>query len=678
MRRAVVVLVLVGFAALGAVVIDRPPPLWRFGLVRGNAGSPPPPPPYFDSGFPGFPAGTYSWAGECMGIRPASTGHDILFGGVVGGAGALVSCCKQDGNCNEIYGGGDPNYPDSPMSIDHAQIPETQVYLQAGTTDRYGLVAEPETYNIAFNTRDIADGGWTCTGTLTPNAYVGPFGVYLEANAMVSLEDTSALATHQCCQTEPIAVGPGGRYAASAWLRADDAGSARISMTGVGDSAGDRECTYSSLDTSATGTRYGCVGTANYGAGLTAITTCISVGSTFVDTGKIGLSDVQVEREQYSIGAVSSYIPNPTTDPMYRGTTGMAWTTPFTEMTSDAGCMSAGFSRHRYDAEDYFFRAIAPLSVPQMAFQWENNAGATTGLVRVSAVVDLNTSVGPVFDAYKFVTTGWDSTTLTLTVQDAGTVSSGSFHPPMWNGDGGARTTVGSDNGAASNAFTGLFGPYYWGTDPAGCLGETVINNANPGVLLIGDQMSVRTNAVDGYTDPDDSWARYVSEVYIRNPSNTALIYYHVPGSWGGEVARLKWAKMQDARNSKLAWWVGQNDVLNGYYDAGVNLWNDMIPYVKRKGHMGIQTYFFNLSPIEGAAGLDGGQEFQRAEFNSHWDAYCDAGASVNVKCVNVWATLVVPDGGNRLNPLYDYGDHIRLNDAGNLAVAQKFESVFP
>lgn len=665
MRRAVVVLSLLALTALGAAFVDRPPPLWPRGRVVGNGGSPPPPPPFVDAGYPGFYAGTYSWGGECMALLPVSASAEVgvsLWSGT-----SSRTCCKQSGECVELVGGGQPGFPDEPNYVDRGGIAEVDVQLQYGQTNAYGTVVEPEVTNLLTYSRDITDGGWTFSGTgsATANAYLGPFGTYLGANEMTKLTDTSGADSFCACQT---ASATAGAYTASAWMRANDAGAARLSMTGVGNSGGNRTHTITSLATTDAGRREAVVGAAtSFGGGLTAITVCACVGANDGETGEIGVSDFQLERDTQGLGVVSSYMPTVDGGTATRSQSVWSFTKPTVEMTRDAGCIGTGYSRIQYDADIYFFESLS-FSGASANLQWGYSAPSKFRVTDGTNAVEQNTSGW--FGSYMAGTMGWDGATLrnyTNATQATGTFT-GDMAPLA------STIVAGSDTGGASGANPGLVGPVVWGNTGTGCRDLSEVKNATTAAILIGDSMSSYTNT-DGYLNPD-SWAEYVTELYVRNPSNSALQWTHTAGATSGQFARWKYAKMENTLYPVLLWWNGQNDIMTLGMDGGA-LFAEQQTYINRKAKIGIPVYWFNLSPIGGASGLDGGQVPGVALYNSLLASYC-VSPPTNVKCVDVYAALVVPDGGTALNPIYDLGNGQNLNDAGNLKVAQTFQAVYP
>lgn len=662
MRRAAVVLAVFGLTALGAAVIDRPPPLWPRGRVSGNSLGPPA--PYVDAGFPGFPPGTYSWGGECVGLLPTSASALVPFGGSRGGVGNVATCCKASGACVEMIGGGDPSFPNESNYVDRGGIPEVAVELQEGTSNEFGVVVEYPSTNWVLYSRDWSNGAWSGSATFTANTDVGPFGSYLGANEMNTLNDTSGAASQDRCQT--VSVSLARPYGFSVWLKAGTATSARLSMVGTGNSAGDHECTKTGLSSGTYGARYGCIGP-SYGAGLTAITICVKVGAVDGDTGTIKVSDAQLEDDFEGVGVVSSYIPT-TSAAVTRLQSGFSFDYPTAEMSKSEGCIGSGLARKRYDAEDYFFLTISGVSDQTRANQYYT----PTKLLQLDGTNNTLLTVPSIFSGYQYGVSGWSADSgLQTTWMDGGTDTT-AFTGSMFAAS--SSITLGSTQGGLSNSFVGRVGPIIWGNGDTTCRSNPPVRNADGSVLLVSDGMSSIVNT-NGYVNPA-SWADRVTEVYIRNPSNNGLQWTHTANATSGEFARWKYSKFNSTLWTKLIWWNGQNDITQLGMDGG-DLYNEMNPYVTRKGALGIPTYWFNLSPLGGSSGLDGGQVANISLFNRLFAAYC-VSPPTNVKCLDVYSVLVVPDGGTALNPLYDYGNGIYLNAAGEAAVAAAFEAIFP
>lgn len=666
MRRAVVVVSLFALTALAGVVIQRPPPLWPRGLVTGF-GSNPSPPPFDDAGYPGFYAGTYSWGGECMALLPMSASEEV---GVSLWAGTTNrTCCKQSGECVEIMGGGDPGSPDEPSYVDRGQLGEAVIQLHYGRTDEYGVVVEPAATNLLTYSRDITDGGWTFSGTgsATPNAYLGPFGTYLGVNEMTKLTDTSAGDSFCACQT---AAATPGAYTASAWFRANDAGAARLSITGVGNSAGDRTHTITSLATTDAGRREAVVGAGTaYGGGLSAITVCACVGANDGETGEIGVSDFQLERDVQGLGVVSSYIPTVDGGTGTRSQSTWTFAKPAVEMTRDAGCLGVGFSRHQYDADVYFYFSLAGMSSGGAAIVWGYTVPTT---VRVSDATNAVTqSTAGWYDLYMTATMGWDGTTLRNYTN--ATQATGTFTGDMMPGS--ANLVAGSDNGTSSNANPGLTGPVIWGNTGTGCRDLSEVKNVTRAAILIGDSMSARVNAATQYINPA-SWADYVTEIYIRNPSTNTIQWTHTAGTTSGNYARWRYSKIETTLWPDLIWWNGQNDLLGGLI-GGAALFEAERVYLARKAKLGINVYWVNMSPFKNYSGWSAGIEVERDAFNTAWAAFC-LSPPAGIKCVNADAALRDPVLTDELKAAYDYGDGLNLSTAGNQAMAAAFEAVYP
>lgn len=162
-------------------------------------------------------------------------------------------------------------------------------------TGPLGLLVEDNATNLALRSEEFDNAAWTSTATVTANTALSP------ANTMTAdtLDDESGPAQLGSCQT--ITTSAKKRPSLSVFLKGGTSTKAQISITGTGDSTGDRTCSFSSLSTT-TYTRATCTSATAYAGTFSAVTICVLVGTAASDVGTIIAWGAQYEDGRTTTG----------------------------------------------------------------------------------------------------------------------------------------------------------------------------------------------------------------------------------------------------------------------------------------------------------------------------------------------------------------------------------------
>lgn len=152
-----------------------------------------------------------------------------------------------------------------------------------------GLRVGRLTVNPLLRSDAIANAAWSDVGTpaAVSRAFTSTFG----HTSLGSITDNDAAAFEGRSQTVTAAIA--NKITFSCWLRSSTATSARMTIVGTGASEGDQTCDFTGL--TSTPKRKVCTSATAYGAGMTALTFSVLVGTTVADTGVIGVGDCQEE-----------------------------------------------------------------------------------------------------------------------------------------------------------------------------------------------------------------------------------------------------------------------------------------------------------------------------------------------------------------------------------------------
>lgn len=182
-------------------------------------------------------------------------------------------------------------------------------------TGPLGILMEGARVNRLIQSAELCNVAWSDVGTPTcdANALIGPFNTL----TMERITDDDGAAKEG--RSQPASTTNQTKHTGSCYVKAGTADSVTISMVGTGNSAGDCSATFTGLSTT-TSTRAFCTSPAAYGAGLTAVTVSILVGSTVGVTGSVYVEACQ--HEAASPLNATSYIPT-TTATVTRGNPSM-------------------------------------------------------------------------------------------------------------------------------------------------------------------------------------------------------------------------------------------------------------------------------------------------------------------------------------------------------------------
>lgn len=162
-----------------------------------------------------------------------------------------------------------------------------------------GLRVEPAGTNNVLRSAELCDAAWTAVANCSDNTARSPDG---NVNAD-ELTDSDVGAIQGI--TQSITTTSQTTHTFSCYAQSVDLAKVTVSITGTGNSAGDCTGTSTTLSTT-TWSRVSCTSSAAYGAGLSAVTVAVGVGTVVGDEGTINVWGCQ--HEIASTGA-TSYIP---------------------------------------------------------------------------------------------------------------------------------------------------------------------------------------------------------------------------------------------------------------------------------------------------------------------------------------------------------------------------------
>jgi len=304
-----------------------------------------------------------------------------------------------------------------------------------------GVLTERALTQILLRTYQLDNAAWADVGTptVTANAYEGPFGW----PDMEKLEDDDGAALEG--REQVVATTSQNRVVMTAWLRSDTATEATMSITGTGNSGGDVTCAITGL--TSTPTRYACISTAAYAAGITAITARVLVGDAVGDTGSIGAGHVNVMMDTLGVQSrPTSYVPA-TSASVNRVLAHAEFATP-AALTDTAGCAAVSWRLQTLNTTNQ----ISGIALYSGGPRWSyfSNATNARGLDQTTT---LEIGVGTVYN--NLVRTGYSWGVPGTKLQNllAGTSVVGAY-------DGTARsgtTAIGSESGV-TNYIDGYVG----------------------------------------------------------------------------------------------------------------------------------------------------------------------------------------------------------------------------
>lgn len=543
-------------------------------------------------------------SGPCRGQVMVDVGQHVVTytrsAGVSGDGGVAVATCvrESDGLGVELADG------------------EPMVMQSPTYSNTMGVVTENAGTNFLNSTWDLASAAWTATATVTADVWSGPFTHYRTASGFERVNDTSGATSQSVCQTYTTSTQT--TYAFSCTLRAGTLTTARLSIAGTGNSAGDRTCAISGLDTTLSrDDRKGCVTTSAYGAGLSAVTVCVLPGANAGDTGTIGAVDCQLEKNDH----ITSYIPNgwPANTSTRLVSAASVPTAPATLTLSETkGCAGSDLYAFKYDNETFWSIITASRSGARAPFYYPDTTGK--GYDGTNAPAQARSSI---YNSTASASVGWAADGgLSVNVFDAG-VTTAAYDGTMFGASISANSlliesTVGSQDGIVSHVT--------FDDEDYKCITHATMSNVTR-VGWIGDSLSARaditTKAPQGF--------------FLRegvNGTNMAVI--GAKFATAANNCELQWSVSGNGTYNTVVVWCGVNDILAG--TAGATLQATEQAWIEEWAYRGIAVYWLNISPFKGYDST-ASKLTERNNFNSAWSTYC-ASPATNVHCIDVATSL--------------------------------------
>jgi hypothetical protein len=161
------------------------------------------------------------------------------------------------------------------------------------------IYAEGARTNVALRSEAWENAVYTGDAGVTADTTAAPDN----ATTADTLSDATAGGIQSKCQV--VVISTQTQYASSVFIRAGTLAKAGLRQYGIGNSAGDCSTTTTAL--ASTYDRLECGSSAAYGAGLTAVVSCVDVGTTNADTGSVIVWGLQLETTGVNNGGASSY-----------------------------------------------------------------------------------------------------------------------------------------------------------------------------------------------------------------------------------------------------------------------------------------------------------------------------------------------------------------------------------
>lgn len=614
----------------------------------GSTPTPPPPPPPFPtpptSLFYMAPNGGFGMgSGPCRGQLMVDVNQNVIVygrsAGVAGDGGVQVATCirETDGLGIELADS-EPNIWESP------DRPGTRGPLNEG----------PGT-NFLTSTWDLGSTQWSATATVTRDVWPGPFSHYRTASGFEQINDTSGSSSQSVCQTFTTSTAT--TYAFSCTLRAGTLSTARLSIAGTGNSAGDRTCSFSGLDaTLSRDDRKGCVTTSAYAGGLSAVTVCVLPGSSSAATGTIGAVDCQLEKNDH----ITSYIPNGWSSGSATRLISSATfpTAPTTLTLSDtAGCAATDLYTFKYDSETFWSILTLVGSGNQRGpYYFPDTSAKASDETNFPAV-----SRASLFNATASAKSMWAADGgFSIEVYDAG-ITTGPYDGTMFGttiSAGGmfVESSTGSQDGIVTNVILD--------NADSKCAQASMANIDRIG--WIGDSLSARISP-DAINPPAGFFA-----AKSLNGSNLAVIGAKFDTSSSNCVSQ--WVQGGNGTYNEMFVWCGVNDIQADV--GGVALEATEQAWIEEWAYRGIVVYWLDIAPFDTYVGSNGSRVTERNNFNTAQATYCVSPAA-GVHCIAVSSQIWDPSDHNALLPLYTI-DGLHLTQSGATAVSAFIASVYP
>lgn len=505
----------------------------------------------------------------------------------------------------------------------------------------YGPVVESAGTNFFKSSYDLndPDGGtaWVNIATVTANVWPGPFSHYRTNSGFEQLSDVSGAASQ--CSTQTVTDTTAGNKAVSCTFRSGTLTSARIIIAGAGNSAGDRTCTFTGLDTALSrDDRRGCV-TPAYTGSVTSVAVSICPGSNDAAQGTIGAVDCQYEKNDH----VTTYIPT-TTGTVNRLIASLTFPTlPATQSASDTkGCMGSELYTFKYDAESFWSLITFQSSGARGPFYFPDTTAKAFDSTNTATL-----SIASLFNSTVQASSMWAADGgLSIWVQDAGigttTYDGTMFGSSISTTAGRIETESGSQDGLVSNLILD--------TEDNLCRAQAKMVNVTR-VAAIGDSLFARTDI------PQNVPTGFFQRASV-NGTNFAVGGQTFVG--GGSGCKAQWLTAGGTYNTILVM-CGVNDItIND--TSGAALYALEQPWVSEWAYRGVQVYWLDILPFKGYDSTPS-RLTARTDFNALRATYC-ASPPANVHCVTNSSLVWDPADHEALLPANTL-DGLHLSQAG-------------
>ncbi len=499
-------------------------------------------------------------------------------------------------------------------------VDEPAVIAMPGAATHFGTLIEDQGTNILLRSYQLDNAAWTSTATVTADIWSGPFSHYRATSGFERLSDTSGVLSQSSCQT--VLTTSQVAYAFTCSLRSGTLTTARLTIAGTGNAAGDRTCAITGLDaTLSRDDRKGCV-TSAYGVGITAITACVVVGAVDADQGTIGAVDCQVEKQ----GHATSYIETTTAAATRLISSEAAPRTPATLTLSDtAGCTGSELYTFKYDAESFWSLITILSGTGRGPFYFPDTTAKAYDGTNTPTL-----AIPSVYNTITAASTNWSDAGLTITVAGTGTGTATAYDGTMFGttitaGAFGVESQTGSMDGVVGNVIA-----------------DTTVNNCNTQVTMtpvarmgwIGDSLSA--NVPPGERTPEETF---------RKASINGTNMAH-----GGDdfaLCAAQWVSGGNGTYDRIMVWCGVNDII-GHDTAGATLEAAEQAWIAEWLYRGIKVYWLDITPF-GGYDSTASRLTARNDFNAAQATYCGT-APVGLQCFAV--SSLVWDPGNHDNLL--------------------------
>lgn len=291
-----------------------------------------------------------------------------------------------------------------------------------GSDTTLGILVEDSSANFALRSEAFDNIVWVKDVGLTvsANTQFAPNGAQTADNI------SNTTGGDKVCQV--ITTTSANRHSWSVYAHAGSLLNAKLSMTGTGDSAGDRTCTFSGI--SQTGyTRLTCTSTAAYGALVTAVTACIILGTSAPDTGDMDFWGAQYEDgdpgASFARSEMTSYIPT-TSASVVRATDLNSFANTVIPAISVQGSTAATVAPlFTMNGQSRAGGIVMNANAGGRYLYLRNNS--TTALAVYDGATETATTDGATINVFKRYWSSWTGSTQTITNATDSATNSGTF-----------------------------------------------------------------------------------------------------------------------------------------------------------------------------------------------------------------------------------------------------------